>query len=75
MVFLNNILSKEKHFGQRANYQDFNINDFVAAVELDGEEVLPIKLSEFCASDLIDINRAGDLGGIVLYSFRLDFAV
>ena len=34
------------HFGQAANRQDFDINDFVAAGEIDGKQVFPIELAE-----------------------------
>jgi hypothetical protein len=39
----------DSHLGQAANYQDFDINDVVAAIEVNGEQVFAIELAELGA--------------------------
>jgi hypothetical protein len=39
----------DQNLGQGADCQDFNINDFVAAGEINGKQVFPIELAELGA--------------------------
>jgi hypothetical protein len=38
-----------QHLGQGANCQDFDIDDFVAAIEINSEQIFPIEFAELGA--------------------------
>ena len=42
----NDFSGRDQRFGQGANCQDFNVNDFVAAIEINGKQVFAIELAE-----------------------------
>jgi hypothetical protein len=40
------------NIGQRANCQDFNVNDFIAAVKIDHQKIFPIQLAPRSSDNL-----------------------